>query len=196
MNVALMEEPPVSPAADPAPCPEPPRDRGIWVVANIIDRPQGTDSEPLSTEPGAYDDEFDPFTMSGSSHSVETYQGYAQWDEKAQDWLNRQGMSIRQFYGSEFRILSWMECAGRASNCPDEETHTTADIPYYGADVLSAERAGFYADVQVYHRESWTKLSDRKEGPFATRAEAAAALARLLQEPIRPAPAPPSSTQP
>lgn len=62
----------------------PPQNRAIQIVANIVDR-----------------DEW--------SCSVESYEGFARWDEGAQDWLNEAGLSIRGFYESELVILEWSE---------------------------------------------------------------------------------------
>lgn len=65
---------------------EPPKDRVIRIVANIVDH-----------------DEW--------STSVESFEGLARWDERSQDWLNAEGLalSIRGFYESELVILEWRE---------------------------------------------------------------------------------------
>lgn len=63
---------------------QPPKDRPIKIVANIVDC-----------------DEW--------STSVDPYEGFAQWSEAAQDWLNEAGLSIRGFYESELVILEWTE---------------------------------------------------------------------------------------
>lgn len=166
MSTAIMEDHPVPPSAPATATPEPPRDRGIWVVANMIDR-----------------DEF------GSR--AEGYEGYARFDDKSGDWLNLRGLPIRQYLDSEFRILSWIECAERAKDCPDTETETTANIYCWDDEVRREQgRAGFFAVYSVHHSATLVRLVGwRNEGSFATRAEAVAVLTRMMSAPIHGEPA-------
>lgn len=62
--------------------PEPPQDRAINIIANLVDK-----------------DEW--------STSVEPYEGFAKWSADAQDFLNEAGLSIRGYYESELVILGW-----------------------------------------------------------------------------------------
>lgn len=61
-----------------------PKDRQIRIVANIVYR-------------------------DGALTEVEPYEGLAQWSDRAQDWLNDFGMSIRMDYDAELIVLEWVE---------------------------------------------------------------------------------------
>ena len=162
MSARIMEEPPIQPPPSPEPAPEPvpPRDRAIWLVTNII----------IPDELGT---------------SVESYEGYAKWDEKSQDWLDDRKMSIRQVYEAHYRILSWMEREDRARNCPESETSTDVAISFRNDERAREDGiVGYYVDFSIKHRPTWVTMASEHVGPFATRAEALAGLARLLAAPI------------
>ncbi len=174
MSTRVMEEPPGDAASSGMPtvvhCSvPPPKDRGFWLVANIA-----------YTAHDDHDDEF-------GAHVVDPYEGYAMWKEEAGDWVDREGMSIRQIFGAEMHVLAWTECAERARNCPESDTITHADIHHHDTEwAREMGRAAFFANVQVWHRPTMYKIKDVDVGPFANRAEAVAALAAMLAAPIWP----------
>ena len=134
----------------------PPKDRPVWLVANIIIR-EGAHSE------------------------VEGYEGYARWNEASQDWQDLRGMSIRGDFEAELYPLDWLELAERAENAPDEETSIDANVFCYD-DAWWREIgiAGFYAEVALRHRPTGEHLIERKAGPFPLRSLAISALAMMV----------------
>lgn len=133
-----------------------PKDRGIWVKANVIS-----------------EDEYSTW--------VDQYEGYAQWDEASKDWKDRRGMSIKMHVEAEFHVLIWMEVEARAEHCPDAETDTMGSI-YYWDDEWRRENgtSGFYALLGIRHTPTWVDLKSESQGPFATRSEACEALVKML----------------
>lgn len=85
---------------------EAPRDRAIWLRANIVI----TEEAVMSVEP---------------------FEDLARWNEDAQDWHDARGMSIRMYADAELVILQWMECDERAKNCPETETTISANVYFW-----------------------------------------------------------------
>lgn len=133
-----------------------PRDRAIWITANIICR-----------------DEI--------SSWVEPYEGYAEWSESSQDWLDSSRMSIRQDYHAELRILRWEERAARAARHTEDETSVGGSV-YFWDDEWRRETgtAGYFAVAHVNHSPTLVQLAYESAGPFGTRAQALGELIMLL----------------
>lgn len=135
---------------------EPPKNRPIWITANVM-------------------------LFDGICTSAEPYIGYAQWDEKSGDWLDRRGMSIRMNYEAELFVLDWIELEERARNCPIEETDLHASIYHWSIEGLSP---GFYVSLDLKHSPTGITLRQHRNiEPFASQAEAAAIAIKFLADP-------------
>ena len=135
---------------------EAPRDRAIWLRANIV----------ITEE---------------AVTSVEPFEALARWNEDAQDWHDARGMSIRMDADAEMVILQWIECAERAKNCPEKETMISAHV-YLWAEQwrVEAGTAGWFALCDVRHIPTCICIFERIEGPFATRSKATEVLTALI----------------
>jgi hypothetical protein len=131
-----------------------PRDRAIWIVANVLTRG-------------------DCFT------DVDRYEGYAQWSEQSQDWQNWRGMSIRVDYDAELNILEWCELKERAARATEEETSISTFCQHYVSD-WDPSATGWICGADIQHRPTLQTLARLEAGPFATRAQALGELAVLL----------------
>ena len=133
----------------------PPLDRPIWLRANV-----------------AYRD--------GCFHEVERFEGRAEWDQHKQEWMTNHGkLAIRNELDAELIILEWEELEDRAKNCDPSATSLSANVYFRGEEWLG-DKCGFYAIFDLWHTETCVRLKEQREGPFATQAEAFAALAAML----------------
>ncbi|MEQ1861443.1 MAG: hypothetical protein ABMA13_16090 [Chthoniobacteraceae bacterium] len=135
----------------------PPRDRAIWLVANII-------------------------TRDGCFTEVDGYEGYAQWSESAQDWLDIRGMSIRGHDHAELFPLDWIERHERAANAPANEMSIDGRTQYIEHEEWDRSLNGHYVFVELRHRPTCVIVISRLIGPLPTLPLALAVLTRTLGE--------------
>jgi hypothetical protein len=133
-----------------------PRDRAVWIRANIL-----------------YEDEF--------STTADPYEGYARWDSTNNDWVDRSGATIRREVRDCMTVLDWCELEERANNCPAEETSIAANV-YHLDDEGRRETgtAGFFVLFRMWHPETGVDFVDVINGPFTLHVQACEALSRLI----------------
>lgn len=105
---------------------EPPRDRAIWLVANIA-------------------------TTDGAFHMVDPFEGAARWSEESRDWHDVSGMSIRGNFEAKLIPLHWSEIAERVAVADESEFTLDANIYFWDEQTVGRGRAGFYALAELRH---------------------------------------------
>lgn len=156
MNDSTSPSRPVAVASDPWKQYPIPKNRAVWVRANII---------------------------AWGSADVEAYEGYAKYSDRGADWfdIDLEGGRSRK-HASEFYVIKWMELAERAVGCPTSEQAVMARV-CCGDDEfrLSPGKVGFFTIVDVSHAPTGVRLVKLTNGPFASQAEALAALSGMLR---------------
>lgn len=140
----------------------PPKDRPVWLVANIV----------------TYDEGF---------VDAQLFEGWAEWDKGANEWVTFDHLVIRGFFDARLHILDWQELAGRAAGAPESEIAISAAVYFWGDEWRQEQGiAGYFACFDMVHQPTHTRLANTSDGPFATQAEARNRLACLLTLGIEP----------
>jgi hypothetical protein len=162
----MMTLPAPLPLALPAPAwHTAPRDRAIWIHANLIYRS-------------------DSFT------EVEPFEGRAQWNEAAQDWLDSRKMSIRGDVETSLRILQWSELKTEAQSALREGRTQEFDLRaniYFWDDEYRREMgtAGHFVFVEISHAPTYITVIDLSAHALASFSEAVKVLRLLTDEATR-----------